>query len=402
MSKEIPFGKINEDKIILNRWGNQPEREIGRVRDGDEDASTHYFVQKFEELEKKISDLEQEIEQSQNKGSFLMKLLHLKDQLATHDGLGDYAALLDRLERHESLLKDIIEKNRQRNTEIKAGLLEEIKAAAEKINWKEATEEIHDIKNRWIKTGNAKEGEQEELDAEFWGIMEQFFEKKKRFYEDKKLLGEKRKRDYEELIKKADILDNLHGKERFDAVKSLKEDWQAIGNIPKEEYAPLLNLFNKKLKGNKRPETQLNLQAMMDELDEFVSGKRPYQYKILDNHKKSLKGYRPQQHAERAVRQEAFKKIQLLMERDFLDKLASKRFKNFREMEKAKKKNIRVGILEELIGRDKADLAKYQENSANFSVQGNKTLDIIEKKLIQQKNKIAVKEELLTMLKTEN
>lgn len=401
MSDEIPFGKIQDNKIILNAWGNHPEREIGEVRNGDTAASTQYFVQKFEELENKVAGLEKEIEDSANKGSFLMKLLHFKEQLNTHDGLGDYKNLQDRLERQESLLKDIIEKNRGKNSEIKHALLEELKASANKINWKEATVEIHDIKSRWIKTGNAREEDQEPLEAEFWQTIEQFFEKKKQFYEDKKLLGEKRKRDYEALTKKADILEDLHGKERFETVKSLKEEWKAVGNIPKEEYTELLKIFNKKIKGNKKQPAQLNLQELITELDELLSGERPYQFTLIDGYKKSLKMYRPQEKADREMRKEAFKKIQLLTERDFLDKLAMKRFRNFREMEKAKKQNIRIGILTELIGRDRADLAKYQENSANFSTHANSMIDIVEKKLAQQRNKIAIKEELLNMLKEE-
>lgn len=401
MSEEIPFGKIKEGKIILNAWGDLPDRQIGEIKDEDVNASTNYFVQRFEELEKKISNLEKEIEESQNKGSFLMKLIHLKEQLDTHDGLGDYQDLLERLERQESLLKDFIEKNREKNSEIKKALLAEVKAAADKINWKEATVEIHDIKERWIKTGNAKEEDQKILDEEFWGVLEQFFEKKKQFYEDKKLLGEKRKRDYEALIAKAGALENLHGKERFDTVKSLKEEWKAIGNIPKEEYTELLHAFNKKLKGNKKPPIRLNLKEVLTELDEVIAGKRPYSYKAIESYKKTLQFFRPQEKGDRDAKKEAFRKIQLLTERDFLDKLAMKRFKNFRELEKPKKKSIRIGILEELIGRDKADLAKYQENSTKFSSHGGSMIDIVEKKLAQQKNKIATKEALLSMLKEE-
>ena len=128
--KEIPFGNIKDDKIFLNAWGEHPERQIGEVRE-DEESSIAYFVEKYEELVKKINDLEKEIEESVNKGSFLMKLKHLKSQLSEHDGLGDYIVLEERLTKQEALLEDIIQKNRERNSEIKKSLLEEIRAAAE-------------------------------------------------------------------------------------------------------------------------------------------------------------------------------------------------------------------------------------------------------------------------------
>ena len=67
--KEIPFGKIKDGKIFLNAWGEYPEREIGEVRE-DEESSVKYFEERFEELVKKIDDLEKEIQESQ-KHNFL-------------------------------------------------------------------------------------------------------------------------------------------------------------------------------------------------------------------------------------------------------------------------------------------------------------------------------------------
>ncbi len=402
-AKEIPFGKILENKIILNGWGAYPDREIGVVRE-DEETSVKYFEERFTELEAKITALETEIESSENKGSFLMKLIHLKELLGTHDGLGDYQSLLDRLTAQEAYLEETIEKNRVRNTQIKQALVEELRVSVEKINWKEATQEIHDIKARWIKTGNPKEELQEELDTAFWGLIDQFFDKKKEFYEDKKRLGEKRKRDYQNVIAKADELENLHGKERFDFIQTLKDEWREIGNIQKEDYSPLLQAFNNKLKPGPRPSQSqsFDIHELNKTLQRFTNGEQPYGFKQLEELKTQLKSYRPSDPEGKNLRRNAFQSIQLLLERDFIDKLAHKRFKNFKELEKGKKRQIRIGILEELINRDKADLDKYQENSANFSSSFGGTMDLIEKKLSQQKGKIQVKETLLQLLKRED
>ncbi len=401
--KEIPFGKIKNDKLFLNSWGKNPEREIGEVRE-DEDTSVNYFREKYEELVKKISDLETEIEESQNKGSFLMKLKHLKTQLSTHDGLGDYQVLEDRLVRQESLLEDIIEKNRERNSEIKASLLEEIKASAEKINWKEATQEIHDIKARWIKTGNPKEEDHEGLEEAFWGVIQAFFEKKKDFYEDKKRLGELRKKEYEALIERTKTLENLFGKAKFEKIAELKQAWRDVGNIPKEEYDPLFRTFNQKLKP-RRPrvssQPSVDISEITNQLSSFVESTESYNFKKLDEIKNKLKGFRPNDPDGKKTKSDAFNKVQLLMERDFIDKLANKRFKNFRELDKTKKRQIRIGILEELINRDQTDLDKYQENSANFSTSGSGGLGFIEKKLAQQEIKIKTKKQLLELIREE-
>jgi hypothetical protein len=176
------YGTIQGNKVILNGWGEYPDREIGEVKDDNPDHSFHYFEERYKELETKISDLEKTIEESINKGSFLMKLLHLKEVIPTHEGLGDYQSLLDKLLTMETLLQEVIAKNREKNSELKKTLISEVQIAADKFNWKEATEEIHDIKTRWIKTGNALEEEQEQLEESFWAIVSGFFENKKDFY----------------------------------------------------------------------------------------------------------------------------------------------------------------------------------------------------------------------------
>ncbi len=402
--KEIPFGKIKENKIFLNAWEEYPEREIGEVREEIE-SSVNYFIERFEELLRKIEGLEKEIEESQNKGSFLMKLKHLKTQLSNHDGLGDYSMIKERLIRQETLLEDIIEKNRERNSEIKNALLLEIKAAADKINWKEATQDIHDIKARWIKTGNAKEEDQKQLEEDFWAVIEAFFEKKRVFYEDKKRLGELRKKEYEDIIERTRTLENLHGKAKYDKIAELKAAWKEVGNIPKEEYTELLKVFNLKLKPRRprvssQQQPSVDIKGISEQLARFFDGTDPYNFKKLEEIKASLKTYRPHDTEGKNAKKDAFAKMQLLVERDFIDKLANKRFKNFRDLEKSKKQQIRVGILEELIGRDQTDLKKFQENSANFSTSGNEGLGFIEKKLAQQEAKIRTKKQLLELMKS--
>ena len=180
-----------------------------------------------------------------------MKLVHLKEQLPDHDGLGDYPTLLETIDKYISLVNDIIQKNRERNTEIKSALLLEAGELDDIVNWKEATEKAHDLKTRWIKTGSAEEEKNDELEESFWGKISHFFDRKKQFYEDKLKLADHRKRKYEELVAEAERLVDMHGKERFDKVKELKERWKENGGIPAEQYQPLHDAFQKALKGGK-------------------------------------------------------------------------------------------------------------------------------------------------------
>ncbi len=389
-SIQVPFGFIKDSKVFQNGWADNPEREIGEVRDDNVEKSTEFFQERFSDLEKKINEVTEKIDSTENKGSFLMKLVHLREHLPQHDGLGDYQALHDQIVKYESLVRDIIQKNRVRNTEIKNALLAEVKEAVEVINWKEATELINDVKTRWIKTGSAEEDQNEELEEAFWKIVQDFFDRKKQFFEDKIKLTDHRKRQYQELIEEAKKLADIHGKERFTKVKELKEKWKEIGGIPAEFYQPLNNEFNQLLKG-KRYEPPKDYSALLAKLDAIKNGKEPYNQEELGKTKKEL-------FRDRAKNPDKFKcleLIQLINEKEFITKLANKRFPDFEKLEAEKKKSIKIGIIKDLISRDEEDLKTYEENSTNFTSSDGKMNKLVESKIKGQKRKIDIKSKLL-------
>jgi len=391
--KEIPFGLIKEGKIYRLAWGENAEREIGEVREGDVEKSSLFFVNRFNDLVSKIAEATEKIDSTENKGSFLMKLIHLKGQLPEHDGLGDYQALFDKLTKYESLVKDIIHKNRQRNSEIKTALVEEAKALEEILNWKEATEQAQDLKSRWIKTGSAEEDKNEGLETEFWEIITRFFDRKKQFYEDKQKLTEHRKRQYQELVEEAKKLNEVHGKERFDKVKALKQRWKDTGGVPAEFYKPLMDEFNQILKKGKKPfvAKKIDYSDTLKKVLEIKSDPTLYDKKQLDIIKKDLMKDRSRS----PEKWEILELVQILNEREFVLKLASKRFPDFPKIEKEKKKGIKKGIISDLIQRDQEELKVYEENSANFSSSDGSMNKLVESKLRGQKKKIAIKTKLL-------
>ncbi|MFT5916961.1 MAG: hypothetical protein ACI81T_003474, partial [Bacteroidia bacterium] len=77
-AKEYPeitdYGYIKDEKVYLKAYLDQEYREIGVVRDGDE-VSLQYFVDRFETISKKLDEVAENIQTSDNKGSYLMKLL---------------------------------------------------------------------------------------------------------------------------------------------------------------------------------------------------------------------------------------------------------------------------------------------------------------------------------------
>jgi hypothetical protein len=80
-------------RCIYGAFMGYPDRQIGEVKQSVE-ASVKYFRDRFETAIQKVDELYKLVEEAQNKGSYLMKLLHLRQYLIEFDGLGDYPALL--------------------------------------------------------------------------------------------------------------------------------------------------------------------------------------------------------------------------------------------------------------------------------------------------------------------
>jgi hypothetical protein len=388
LKNSIPFGYEKNGELYLSGWADHKDRKIGEVREDNVASSITFFVERFENLKQKIDEVTKKIDEAENKGSFLMKLLHLKDQLTTHDGIGDYSELFDIITKYESLVTDIIQKNRERNFQIKTALIEEAKVEVEAINWKEGTEKVNDLKARWIKTGNAEGEKNDLLEKEFWELIKGFFDRKKNFYEDKHKLIEHRKKRYEELVKSAQQTQELYGSAKFQKIKELRTEWKEVGGVPSEIFKPLVEQFNKHLIDKSR---SLNdYPKIIEKLESIKEDPATFNKAELDKIKKNV--FRDK--AKNPNKGIVLEFIQLLVERDFINKLSNKRFPKFAELEATKKKSIRAGIIKDLLARDKEELKVIEENSHKFTSSNTKMNKLVESKLKGQHRKIEVKEKL--------
>ena len=196
------FGYVKDGKVFLKSFRKYPDRIIGEVKDTEENA-INYFINRFSVIQGKVETLVRNIETAQNKGSFLMSLLHLKEAVPQYDALGDFDALIVQLENSEETLDGLININRLKNKEIKSALIEEARIAAQNPDWKEATAMLTEINGKWIKTGKAEKEIDEELDHDFREIYGEFYSRKKAFYEEMQALYIVRLATYTSLMEKA-------------------------------------------------------------------------------------------------------------------------------------------------------------------------------------------------------
>jgi len=175
-----------------------------------------------------------------------MKLVHLRNYFADYDALGDFPALYRQLDTLEEELRKNISVNRDRNLEIKQALLAEAEPYRLSEEWKEAADKLHEIKEKWIKTGAVAKELEEQIEGGFRHILDDFFARRKEFFNQK--MNEQRTRmdQYMELIQQAE---RIRYSQDWDtsvvAFKALQERWRNVGKLPPDKVTKLWKRFRR-------------------------------------------------------------------------------------------------------------------------------------------------------------
>ncbi|MFD2784935.1 DUF349 domain-containing protein [Hymenobacter rubripertinctus] len=238
------YGYIEGDQVWLRPLLDLPARQVGQVKDSA-DASLIYFSQRFSLFRAKVEDLLQKIEESENKGSFLMKALHLREQVGKYDALGDFAGLHQRLTAAEEAISVTIGRNREKNLATKLGLIQEAEALRDTYDWQEGTEKLKDLRQGWIKTGPVDKHLIEELEARFQAATDEFFARKKEFLAEKKAMTNRVYDQYKDLIHKSEGLQNsTEFEDTTRKLKQLQQAWKDIeGTLPRKQANDLWTRF---------------------------------------------------------------------------------------------------------------------------------------------------------------
>jgi hypothetical protein len=239
------YGYVSEGKVYLKGYFDFPDREIGEVRQSV-DASVEYFRKRYEVAQQKVAELYTLVESAQNKGSYLMKLVHLRNYFADYDALGDFPALYNQLDILEEDLRKNIAVNRDRNLEIKQALLAEAEPYRLSDDWKEAADKLHEIKEKWIKTGAVAKEHEEEIEGAFRKILDDFFARRKDFFNQRMEEQRIRMDQYMEIIQQAE---RLRYSQDWDntvtAFKALQERWRNVGKLPPDKVTKLWKRFRR-------------------------------------------------------------------------------------------------------------------------------------------------------------
>ena len=412
------FGYIQDGKVFLKGFLGRPDRVIGEVK-GDEASTLLYFETRFAQLEEKVARLRAAIEENQNKGSFLMKLIHLKESLYTSDALGDFTLLIAQLEEQEAFLSEIIQGNRSKNLEIKQGLIQEALAMQSSTDWKDTTEKFKELKLRWIKTGPVEKEVHEEMEEEFNQAVDFFFEQRQHFYDGLALQAEENIKVYESLLEQARSAHDLpDAKMAFDISKRIQKEWKTAGKVPAERRQPIWDEFSKlnnrifsRYKRTLNPGPEMpprevlrKIEGMVEELKKLAhqptSQEITLRAKTIQEDWKKLPMHKPKEANLPARSYQFF--MDIIFEKAFLEKLAHSKYADFADKMLEEQNQIKSSILKDLLHRDQGELETMQNNSDNFRVETADFEMMMKKKLSSLKRKIDVKNYVLKQLAPKN
>lgn len=409
-----PYGYIKNTKVYLRGFLGKEDREIGEVKE-DEASTLKYFEARFEQLKGKVEKLKNDIQENQNKGSFLMKLIHLRESLFESDALGNFVPLIEELNQQEAFLNEIIQSNRSKNLEVKNALIEEADSMKDDTDWKETTEFFKELKLRWIKTGPVEKELHEEIETRFNDAVQTFFENRRHFFEGMALQAEENIKIYESLVLQArEAHDLSDSKMAFDISKKIQKQWKEAGKVPAEKRQPLWDEFSKlnnrifsRYKRTLNPGPEMHPRELMKKIETLTEDiKRlvnlPTSYEVINKAKAIQEEWRklpPRKPKEATLTARSFQFFtDIVFEKAFLEKLIHGKYPDFNEMPVSEQIELKTALLKDLLHRDQSELDTMQNNTDNFRVQTEDFEIMMKKKLSGLKRKVDVKNYLLKQL----
>ena len=407
------YGYVLDGKVFLKGYLNYEDRQIGEVKRTEQEA-LDYFKNRFIIAENKVSQLEKDIDEAQNKGSYLTKLVQLRKKLIGFDALGDFPPLLDRLDAQEQLLADLIKVNQLKNLEIKRALIGEAEAIAESTNWRETADALQEIKTKWIKTGPVDKATDAEVEGRFQELLDGFFTRRREFFNEQNKVIQERLDKYDELIRlafRANRLGDLDA--AFQEVRKLNNAWKAVGEVPIKKSGKLYKQFKKATtmfyakyndakgivivpKIDPRIEQQMKMadeaESLSKQADIFAAAERA---KVLLNSWKEIRV--PFKLQDKTVNERFRAACDKIFELSYLGRVLTRKYPAFELKSQSEQIRTKIREMEYLVKREKNDLQFALQDADGLDPNKDEDKQILNK-INTQKRKIAMKETILREL----
>lgn len=414
---ENEYAYIKDSKVFLKGYLNLPERQIGEVKRTEEEAF-QYFINRYDIAVKKVEQLEKEIDEAANKGSYLTKLLQLRKRLENFDGIGNFIPLLTKLDIKEAYLNGLIELNQKNNLKVKEELIAETRAIADSDDWGPVSDELQEIRTKWIRTGPVEKKLDNEKEEEFKLLLDSFYQRRKAFFDEQNKIIDERKAKYEALIETSyDLHRRRDWDDAFEDLKKIQKEWKDVGELPAKMMKFLYRNFKKSNTGfyekycrakgiqvqrreDPRAEAQIR---MMKEAERLASAENEAIFdstvkaKVLLNEWKNVRV--PSHLADRNVAERFRAACDKIFELSYLMKVVARKSPTFNFLDNDQKNRTKYQEMESIVRRARHDLQQLEE-STNFNSGDDGDMDrMMFNNLKTQKRKLLMKEIILEELR---
>lgn len=406
------YGYVKDSKVFLKGYLEYPDRQIGEVKRTEQEA-IDYFKNRFSIVLNKVEQLENEIDEALNKGSYLTKLIQLQRKLKGFDALGDFVPLLQKLHDKEEYLKGLIEVNQLKNLEIKRALTEDVRAASNIPDYAEATDQIQEIKAKWIRTGPVEKEYQEEVETTFQGILDSFFQRRRDYFDEQNKINQGRIDEYERLIKITKTLSYSRDlDDAYNKAREVRSAWNNVGEVPPKRffkvnkaYRHFLKLFYDKYNLAKGIEPKVRVDPRILEQQKLLQEaelllRQPdvvaasNEAKVLLSKWKEIKI--PYKLADKELAEKFRMVCDKIFELSYLARVISRKYPAFDLKSEEEQLRTKYRELEWLAKREKSDL-EYAIQEFERTATGDPELDKPAQGRINiQKRKVSMKERILS------
>jgi hypothetical protein len=404
------YGYVADGQVFLKGYLDSEDRRIGEVKRTEQEA-LDYFKNRFAIAENKVAQLEEEIAEAQNKGSYLTKLVQLRKKLLGFDAIGDFVPLLHRLDAQEDLLSDLIRVNQLKNLEIKRALIAEAEAIADSSDWRPVADALQEIKMKWIKTGPVDKPIDEEVEAQFQGLLDGFFQRRREFFNEQNKVIQERLDIYDRLIWQAERATRMPDLDAaYQEVRKAQNAWKVVGEVPIKKSGKLYKRFRKatttvfdkynESKGiviEKKVDPRLEAMIKMTEEAEALSKEADIvtaadRAKVLLNNWKEIR--LPFKQQDKNVNERFRAACDKIFELSYLARVIGRKYPAFELKSTAEQLRTKIREMEYLVKRERSDLLFALQDADDLDPNNDEDKQALNK-INTQKRKIAMKELIL-------
>lgn len=232
---------LKEGQVLLASTPWFEEREIAKLPEQNQQHFIAALEDRFQELIDKVSELQKDFDQTEEKIKLAGKLVRTKSYIVTAKAIGDYASILAPLDKMEEVIRVEVEKV----LKLKEALCVQAEELLKATEWKEATEKLREIQNLFKDLPSVPDLKNEDLKIRFDKAKDDFFKSKQASFEsfEQDLLVNLSKKL--ELCEKAEALQHsTEWKKTAEVYQEMNEEWKKIGMVPKHRFEELWFRFS--------------------------------------------------------------------------------------------------------------------------------------------------------------